>query len=139
MGWATFAGRCQRPSPTVQIPAAGSQVGGFCFTLARHRITPSGPLGLTGPAPPSGPPGALGCFGAMGTRWLRIEPLSPVPNPPTTRGAAGVLGEARAVAPQVGSSVYSVSVVYPRCMLILGSSNRGCVLAGKRYTPNTLV
>ena len=64
--------------------------------------------------------------------------MSPVPNPPTTRGAAGVLGEARAVAPQVGSSVYSVSVVYPRCMLILGSSNRGCVLAGERYTPNTL-
>ena len=64
--------------------------------------------------------------------------MSPVPNPPTTRGAAGVLGEAQAVAPQVGFSVYSVSVVYPRCMLILGSSNRGGVLAGTRYTPNTL-
>ena len=59
-------------------------------------------------------------------------------NPPTTRGAAGVLGEAQAVAPQVAFSVYSVSVVYLRRMLILGSSNRGGVLAGTRYTPNTL-
>ena len=92
-------------------------------------------LGLLRPAAPLGAPG---CFGAMGTRWLRIEPLSPVPNPPTTRGAAGVLGEAQAMAPQVAFSVYSVSVIYLRRMLILGSSNRGGVLAGTRYTPNTL-
>ena len=118
MGWATFAGRCQRPSPTVQIPAAGSQVGGFCFTLARHRITPSGPPGLTGPAPPSGHPGALGCLGALGTRWYRIEPLSPVPIPPTTHCVPVALGEARAMAPQVGSSVYFASVVYLLCILI---------------------
>ena len=46
--------------------------------------------------------------------------MSPVPNPPTTRGAAGVLGEAQAMAPQVAFSVYSVSVVYLRRMLIFG-------------------
>ena len=59
-------------------------------------------------------------------------------NPPTTRGVVGVLGEAQAVAPQVAFSVYSVSLVYLRRLLISGSSNRGGVLASTRYTPYTL-
>ena len=138
MGWATFAGRCLRPSLTVLIPAAGSQVGGFFVTLARHRITPSGPSGLTGPAPPNGPPRRSGLFRRYGYEMAQDRPVESGSNPPTTRGAAGVLGEAQAVAPQVAFSVYSVSVVYLRRMLILGSSNRGGVLAGTRYTPYTL-
>ena len=42
------------------------------------------------------------------------------------------------MAPQVAFSVNSVSVIYLRRMLILGSSNRGGVLACTRYTPYTL-
>ena len=139
MSWATFAGRCQRPSPSIRVPAAGSQVGGFFPLSLDTESPPSGPPGLTGPAPPSDPLGALGCLGAMGKRWLRKEPLSPVPIPPTTRCALGVLGEARAVAPQIGSSVYSASVVCLLCILILLSSERDLILVGKRHTPNALI
>ena len=116
-------GHLRRPLSTAVADRSnsGGRKPGRWFFLSLSLDTaspPSGPPGLTGPDPPSGPLGALGCLGAMGKRRFRIEPLSPAPIPPTTRCALGVLGEARAVAPQVGSSVYSVSVVYPRCILI---------------------
>ena len=122
-------GHLRRPLSTAVADRSnsGGRKPGRWFFLSLSLDTaspPSGPPGLTGPDPPSGPLGALGCLGAMGKRRFRIEPLSPAPIPPTTRGASGVLGEARAVAPQVGSSVYSASVVYPLCILISRSSNR---------------
>ena len=122
MGWATFAGRCLRPSLTVLIPAAGSQVGGFFVTLARHRITPSGPSNFTGPAPPSGPPRRSGLFRRYGYEMVQERAVESGSNPPTTRSDAGVLGETPAVAPQVAFSVYSVSVIYLRRLLISASS-----------------
>ena len=77
---------------------------------------------LLGLLRPTAPLGAPGCFGAMGTRWLRTEPSSPVPIPQQPVAAAGVFGETQAVAPQVAFSVYSVSVIYLRRLLISGSS-----------------
>ena len=73
-----------------------------------------------------------------GKRWFRKRAIEPDPTPPTTRRAPGALGEARAVAPQVGSSVYLASVVCLLCILILISSERDLMLVGKRHTSNAL-
>ena len=65
--------------------------------------------------------------------------IGPDPIPPTTQRVPRALGEARAVAPQVGSSVYLASVVCLLCILILISSPRDLILVGKRHTPYALV
>ena len=57
---------------------------------------------------------------------------------PTTQNVPGALEEARAVAPQLGSSVYLASVVCLLCILILISSERDLMLVGKRHTSNAL-
>ena len=123
MGWAAFAGRCQRPSPTVQIPAAGSLLGGFFVALARHRITPSGLSGLTGPAPPNGPPRRSGLFWRYGyemasgqSRRVRLQ----FPNNPwRPRGSS----ERHKRWHHRQRLVFTqVSVIYLRRLLILGSS-----------------
>ena len=116
----------------------GSQGGVFFSLLLNTASLPSGPPGLTGPAPPSGPPRRSGLFRRYGYEMVQERAVESGSNPPTTRSDAGVLGETPAVAPQVAFSVYSVSVVYLRRLLILGSSNRGGVLESTRYTPYTL-
>ena len=69
------------------------------------------------------PPSALRVVSALWVRdGLRTEPSSPAPIPQQPVAAAGVFGETQAVAPQVAFSVYSVSVIYLCCLLILGSS-----------------
>ena len=54
-----------------------------------------------------------------GKGWFRKRAIGPDPTPPTTQRVPGALGEARAVAPQVGSSVYWASAVCLLCLLIL--------------------
>ena len=93
---------------------------------------------ISGWYPPAGSSIYVEVHLLRGKRWFRKRASEPDPIPPTTRRAPGALGEARAVAPQVGSSVYLASVVCLLCILILISSERDLMLVGKRHTPNAL-
>ena len=93
---------------------------------------------ISGWYPPAGSSIYVEVHLLRGKRWFRKRAIGPKPTPPTTRRAPGALGEARAVAPQVGSSVYLASVVCLLCILILISSARDLILVGKRHTPNAL-
>ena len=119
-------GRLRRPLSTAVADRSnsGGRKPGRWF-LCHSRSTPHHPFGpfrFNWACSAQRSPRRSGLFRRYGYEMAQDRAVESGSNPPTTRGVAGVLGKTPEVAPQVAFSVYSVSVIYLRRLLISASS-----------------